>query len=235
MNFGELKTATYDWLQARPGNSVWLPSEIERYINDGQFEYGRQISKNYEGFFSAAATISEVENQSEYDLPTDLFQLTGVWEAITLPDQQRIPIRQINSSQDNRFSEFYSSSYRRAFFTRGQKKLVLNVASSVNLADSIAIEYIYRPTKMIDDDDEPWQSVAGPGGTGKDNLEEFHNMLWMHAAVFALAKEGRPDEAVFLRQELAVRKVELLDHLDDISSVEPRYVNYDDEDIGDTW
>lgn len=236
MNLRELREAIYDFLQAEPDRGLWSSQEIDRYIHQSHMKLFGHVAEAMEDFCVTTVTISEVADQADYDLATDLVRL--VWArrvvnssggALTRP----IPLRRVSRnvievyrrSQGGPSTSTSAGSLADAFYLTGQRQITLLVTPTASLTNSIQIRYVFRPAQMTQDIHVPFQQTAGIGGTGKDNLEEYHDLIWMYAAQIALLKEENMAMAGGLDSMYSRRLEELQNHIDRVNIHEPQFVH----------
>jgi hypothetical protein len=233
MNLREIRDRVYNFLQAEEDRGLWGSAEIDGYIHDAHMKVFGYVAEAMEDFCVTTTTISEVASQADYDLPTDLVRL--VWARRVVGSGGTLarpwPLRRISRSA----AEIYRStptgttsasvgSISDAFYLTGQRQITLLSTPSAAVTNSIQIRYVFRPAQMTQDDHVPFQQTAGSGGAGFDNLEEYHDLLWLDAAQLALMKEESDAMAAGLSRRYSMRLEELQNHIDRVNIHEPRFV-----------
>ena len=234
----EMQTAVFDLLQSNSsgaGAGVWTPSEVQQYIRDYELKLFVMIAGVHENFFRTTTTLSEVAGTATVDLPTnnyrilELERISGAGSSAVNP----IPMVAISRTSDARdhargtvlpIDSSGSRAYPVHFLTHGQKQIELVPVPSVSVTNSLKLGYVYRPAAMTADSHVPFQLSAGTGGTGTDNLAEFHDIIVLGAAEKAMLKEeGYPqmDRIQSMRRE---REAELVRYLKSMQVQGPRYI-----------
>ena len=199
-NFGELKTAYFDHLQITPTSGHVDLSEGERHLNEAMRELHSLIAGKFEGFFETSALLNEVSGATEIALPTNLLRinrlrrLAGHGASATNP----LPMHRVARSNADTVVSTTAADYgvysagqanHLVYYPRGQKMIVLVIPAAANRTGSLELFYTYRPATMTADAHTPYQEVAGAGGAGLDNLEDWHHLIWMRACLKAMSKE----------------------------------------------
>jgi len=239
MNLKDLRDSVYDFLQAEEDRGLWSSQEIDRYIHQAHMKVFGYVAEAMEDFCVVTTTISEVADQADYDLPTDLVRLVwarrvvGSGGSLTRP----LPLRRVNRDAHEIYAQSPSlpgnsstGDIADAFYLTGQKTMTLLDTPTAALTNSIQVRYVFRPAKMTQDTHVPFQQTAGAGGTGFDNLEEYHDLLWLDAAQLALMKEESDAQVANLGRRYQTRISELQNHIDRVNIHEPRFVRQYDED-----
>lgn len=235
MNFQELKIAYFDCQMITPTSGHVNQVEAERHLNEAQREIHNEVAAKFAGFFETSVTLSEVSGAQEINLPTNLLRIdrlqrvAGYSASLTSPQ----PMERVNRAHSevtvsNTITPYVNQNatgtYYNQYYPRGQKQVVLVVPAQATRADSLRLFYTYRCADMTADANVPFQAVAGTGGAGLDNLEDWHHLIWMRAALKGMAKED--DTGTYKMHEsetnkAAARMWELLEHLDE----SPRFIN----------
>ena len=238
----ELQDFILEFLQASTSKGIWTAAQIQRHIATAQFKMFTMVANLYERFCWTQSLINEVADQTAYSLPVDMYRLLFLervndavsgaalnnpyfLKAITSVNSEEIdfhrrtaPVGQVRPQDET-------------FYTQGQKTFILIQPSVATLTGSLRLSYIFRPAEMTSDTHVPFQQTSGTGGAGKDNLEEFHDVIALYALEMALLKEAN---AVYqpISQRRLEREMELRRYLENINVADARFVHYvgDDED-----
>jgi len=247
MNLGELRDQAYNYTGQTATQNNSGPAEVDVYLNQGQNMVHGEVCRQFQSFFSTTGLLSEVADTSVINLPVDCYQLKRVERILPAGASGDVVPYTIPRIKENRheiesgrFSyvgpERFASPLERGYLQLGQKQIELVPAPAESRASSLKIYYISKPAAMTSNTHVPFQGTAGTGGIGKDDLEEFHDMLWMWAAIMMLNKEGSLQEAGALGSMFATRKMDLLNHLDQMNLSDPDYVSQEDaEDFFDVY
>jgi len=234
MNLGEIQEAVFEFLQIQSNNGHFSPDEVTRHANSGMYRMHQMIAEHFEGFFEVNTTMSETAGQGTYNLPDDLYRLVRLdrlkndnssasISPFTIPkirhnvsdiDRARVIAPQIRAS----------NVQNRVFRMIGQKQIELIPAPVSTQADSLRLYYIFKPAPMSQSTHEPFQQTAGVATSGMDRLEEFHDIIWMYAARFGIAKEEAQLQYQMLDQQMQERFSDLQTYLDHMNAQEPDFI-----------
>lgn len=240
----DMKNYVANFLQVSPTftNENWTALEVEQYLRDHELTIATMVAEKFENFFCTSASLSEVASVSIISLPTNCFRVLKVERiagggATTLTP---IPLTKIQSNVTDeslaRGGRLFESQYlgTQAFpmyyAQHGQKQIELFPTPAGTTANALRVTYIYRPAMMTSDTHSPFQETAGVGGAGKDNLEEFHDILPKYAIEMCLIKEEAYQQADRIRNERMLRESQLVTFLSRMNVQEPKFVRYTDSD-----
>lgn len=235
----QLETRAFDFLQsAASGAGVGIvgQAEMRENLREGELKMFEMVANKHKDFFSTTAQLTETENVSTIDLPTNLYRIlylqriAGNNASTNNPLFMQVVDHNVTSMSLARGGDwpFYrvgSTSFPMYYRMIGQKQIELIPPPLATTANALLLTYVYRPAQMAADADVPFQSTAGAGGSGKDNLSEFHDIIWMCAVEKALLKEesfAQMDRMIALRRE---REREMMDYLSQTQTHQPRYIN----------
>lgn len=235
----ELQTYALNMLQANAsgaGAGIWSASEIQQYLRDGELKLFVMVADKNENFFSTSTTLSEVAGTAAISLPTNLYRLLYVERIVgngasTTSPQFVQPIdrntTQIAMARGMNWPYVTQTNnpYPCYYMMHGQKTIEMMPAPTSSNTDSLRISYIARPAAMSADSDVPFQITAGTGGSGKDNLSEFHDIIALYAVEKCLLKEEaypQMDRITGMRRE---RERELTDYLNRMQVQAPRGIH----------
>ena len=248
MNLGELRTAAYDWLLMSSTENLASPTELNRYLNQAQRRLHRRVVMEQLNFFSATTDLSEAADTATIDLPTTLYEIQFIERiaGTNASEERPIPMRRIGKSNDSfyenrvnlRYGGLSGSSNRLplTYAVEGKARIRLMPTPKNAQTNSIRLYYTFKAADMTADTHVPFQETAGTGGSGTDDLSEFHEIIWMMAAMLVASKEEDSPRYGLLRAELDT----LLEELDQyVSSVDnsPRWVQaaLEDDDMFDGY
>jgi len=243
VNFGELKSWVMDFLQATFSDGNWGETEIERYIRDEELRlFTHVVGKDEDFFYVEGTPISEVAGQKLYQLPTNLYKLLRLERIAGLEASPENPItlavvdHNYSSIQRARSRMLMTSTVRTVFAPmhyqlHGQSQFELMPTPSSALANSLRPVYAARPAGMVDPSDVPFQITTGPGGAGKDDLREYHDIIALGACEKALLHEEAYPQADRVKMSRLERTRELDQYLSQINVQTPRFVHLTDETL----
>lgn len=145
--------------QPDAGNSTWSDSQLTEWINKGVQRYFAEVVQNVEGQWGKETTLNIVENAATVTLPTDCFEVKGVWKVVS---DGRVPLPYQNNLTDGVVtvgggsgSETYFPAY--SFL---ENKLKLNPVPDYSETGGLYLEYIYFPETLINAGDTLSANVA---------------------------------------------------------------------------
>lgn len=242
MTQAEIEQWVLNFLQTTYADGNWTQQEIQQYIRDEELRLFVHIVGKDEDFFQTTATLSEVANQQRYTLPTNFYKGLRVERIAGGNASPATPII-MNPVDRNADSETLARGAYWPFIGGGtmpfpmnyqligQNSLDLYPMPSSTIASSIKVTYAARPIGMTQPTDVPFQITAGPGGAGKDDLREWHDIIAMGATQRALEHEEAYPQADRMGSRYAARLAELSKYLAQINVQAPRYVRVTE----DTW
>lgn len=235
----EMQNYVLNFLQVNAsgaGAGNWSASQIQQFIRDAELKVFAIVADKHENFFSLSTTLSETANAGTVDLPTNLYRVLYIERivgngATTTNPVQMHPIdsnvTQIRMARGMNwpFVDTANSPYPSYYMMHGQKQIELFPAPTQSNSNSLRLWYVFRPAAMASDSDVPFQATAGAGGSGKDNLSEFHDIIPMYALEKCLLMEEsypQMDRVTGMRRE---RERELVDYLNKMQVQAPRGIH----------
>lgn len=245
MNFLALQTAVYDLTSSSATKGIASATEVKRWINEGQRKVATQIAELMEGHFKAQTNISEVADQTSYNLPSDCIRVISLERtkdpngvALGLPYFIKKVNDDTHSIDDNRHQQPANAgnkSYGDTYFQVGLTSFTLLTGSPGTATDSLRLTYIARVADMVSDDDDPFQfgsTAPKTAGAGDPTFDEWHDILYLYACERVFLKEENWDQHGHTKQMRMEREHELRQFLDRANTQAPRTVVYnDDEDF----
>lgn len=239
MTLDDLESYVKNFLQFDYGTGNWTQAEIQQYIRDEELRLFVHIDSKDEDWFSTSASISEVGGTSVYSLPTNFFKGIRVERVLGGLATQQLPVpmnvvdRNYSTIQRARGSWWPStnpgtSTIPMHYQFHGQRSIEIFPIPVVTLTNSIIVYYSARPNGMYTSTDVPFQIASGAGGSGTDNLSEWHDIIGLGACEKALLHEEayeQADRVKALRQE---RLQELTAYLAQVNKQMPRYIHVTD-------
>lgn len=215
----EIQTYALNMLQANvsgvDGAGIWSATELQQYIRDAELDLFLIVAATHENFFRTSSTLSEVAGTALISLPTNTYRLLrlerliGLGASSTNPAPM-IPVDRNDSSIELAKGRRYpfdndgTGVYPMYYQMHGQKQIELLPTPSISATDSLKVIYVYRPAAMTADSHVPFQSSAGTGGAGTDNLSEFHDIIALSVVEKCMVKEesfAQSDRIRALRME----------------------------------
>ena len=242
MTLAQIEQWVLNFLQTDYATGNWSQQEIQQYIRDEELRLFVHIVGKDEDFFQSTATISEVASQRRYSLPTNFYKGLRVERIAGGLSSPSTPII-MNPVDRNADSETLARGAYWPFIGGGtmpfpmnyqligQNSIDLYPTPSGSIANSILVTYAARPTGMVASTDVPFQLSAGPGGAGKDDLREWHDIIAMGTTQRALEHEEAYAQADRMGARYAARLAELTNYLAQINVQAPRYIRVTE----DTW
>ena len=201
-------------------------SGLLTWLNDAYLYMVDEISKNNPDFFTKTATDSTVSGTQEYDLPTDFdkmimvnLKIDGTWyRALPLPTINNIPVHsRTDSSQGFSTTEPY-------YYIVGDKYGFMPIPSE-STASAIKLWYVYTPSELSADSDEPAFS------------KKFHHIIKYGAYANYLDQDDEHVAAENMRRRFEKRVSDMVESMNENQVDEPRSVvitnssdiYYDDE------
>lgn len=235
----ELQNYALNMLQANAsgaGAGIWSAAEIQQYLRDGELKMFTIVADKLENFFSTSTTLSEVAGTALVSLPTNLYRLMYVERIVgngaTTTNPQFIQPIDRNTTQMSMarsaswpFITTSDAPFPCYYMMHGQKQIELYPTPTSSNTNSLRVSYIARPAAMSADSDVPFQITAGVGGSGTDNLTEFHDILALYAVEKCLLKEEaypQMDRITGMRKE---RERELVEYLNRMQVQAPRGIH----------
>jgi len=242
MTLADLENWVLRFLQTTYDTGNWTQPEIQQYIRDEELRLFVHIVGKDEDFFQTTATLSEVANQQRYTLPTNFYKglrlerIAGGLASPTTPIVMNPVDRNVDSITLARsvywpFIGGGTMSFPMNYQLIGQNSLDLYPIPASSLTNSLKLTYAARPAGMVNITDVPFQIANGPGGAGKDDLQEWHDIIAMGATQRALEHEEAYAQADRMGARYAARLGELSAYLAQINVQAPRYVRVTE----DTW
>ena len=232
MNLLALRTAAYDLLLMSATENLASTTELTRYINQAQNRLHQRVAAKQLNFFSVTADLSEVVDATTINLPTDLYEIQYA-ERIGgggSSERRPVPMRRIRKSNDSTYETRHVSQYggvvnRRPlhYIMEGRARIRLVPTPQEALTGYIRLYYVFKPAEMVSDTHVPFQQSVGTGGAGKDDLAEYHDILYLMAARRVAAKEESSNVYGMISNELNERLQELDDYLATVDN-SPRWV-----------
>lgn len=243
MNLGQLRDAVYDYMGESSTENHIASSEINRYLNEGQSQLFCAIAELFEGFFRTSTTLSEVADTAEIALPNNCYRVSRLDRlknngggALNLPyTMNRLADSRYSYDQSRGvFGQIYGlREHETGYIQHGQTQIELVPAPKSSTTDSLKLYYVYRPAEMTDDKHVPFQATAGPGSGTLHDLQEYHDLIWKWALMYALGKEQATTQFQLIDRQYQQRMDELKKYLDRMNEQEPRFVNMSEEDDWD--
>lgn len=237
MTLTQIENYVLNFLQADFTNGNWTQAEVDQYIRDHELAMAAMVAEKNENFFKTSSLVSEVASTATVSLPTNVFRVLKVERVVGAgaTSTNPLPLRKINRNIDEEtvarggawpygVAINSATAYPAYYSQHGQKQLELYPVPSQSNANSLLVTYIYRPASMLSGTHVPFQETAGTGGAGKDNLEEFHDILGKYAIEMCLVKEEAYPQADRIRQERLMREQQLVTYLSRMNVQEPRMV-----------
>lgn len=245
MTFGEIKTYLQNTLRAQfasPQKGPWATQDLIDNVDAGHQKMFTRVANQAEGFFETFDDLNEVAGVKTIDLPAQLHKLVRLERIKSGSTVLDIPIPLDRIQRDRSSITAYRSANRatslsviQGFYMLGQKQIVLEPAPGAASTGGLRCHYVFRPAKMTADAHEPFQKTAGAGGSGKDNLAEFHEIIALYALESMLMKMRDQERASFFMQRRMEREGELTAYLRGINMQEPRYARFTGEADQDWW
>lgn len=162
------------------------PQELIDYANEAIDEAEAEIHALYEDYFLTKATISLVNGQSEYDLPSDIYAHkirrivynngASVYTVNRVKDWKKFEIKSI---ADN----FSTSDLYQFFITNpaaGTPKILIVPEARETVADVLTVWYLRNANRIVDD-----SSII--------DIPEFINYIFQKITCLVHEKEGHPN------------------------------------------
>jgi len=240
MNLGQMRDAVYDFLQEDATNNHISPSEIDRYCNEGMHKVHAIAAEQFEGFFRTDTTLSEVVDVSFIALPNDLLRISRLerLKGNHLPTTLRTPYTiprltdsyfEIDRARGGLDVFWGARNSNVGYIQHGQARIEMVPAPSATTADSLKLHYVYRPATMAQDTHVPFLQAAGAGSGTLAILEEYHDLIWKWALMYAISKEGDSTQMQLVNRMYQERLDDMKKYLDRMNEQEPRYVNAADD------
>lgn len=159
-------------------NSTWSDEEIASYANEAVRRYYAEVVLHSEGQFTAESDLDLVANQDYVTLPTDFYEIKGVWKKVSggyAPLHYRNNLTEGYSTDETQSGE----SYRPYYYFRGNK-LILRPGPSAAETAGIRIEYIQFPESMLSGGDSLTNQVSAV----------FRDLIVMYIVYKAKLKES---------------------------------------------
>jgi hypothetical protein len=193
MNFGELRDQFMDFLGESDVQGTIDPAEVDLLIHSAHLRVFVHIAAKNEGFFHVETFLSEVVGQSTYALGAQTYKVLGVSRAID-PGNVILPVRspltRISSLPEVALGAGIPTTGTPAYFyLRGQTKLTLLPTPQEALTNSISVDIVYTPARMLGSTDVPFQVNPGPLVDGGPDLSMWHDLIWKEAVKQVLLKE----------------------------------------------
>lgn len=167
--------------------------ELNSYINNSIAELHDILCEAYGSeYFVISTTGSTVQDQAEYDLPVDFYELKGV--DLRVGDQDWSNVRPFNFNERNRFADFNVWDF--AGITNVRYRLIGNKILFTPTPDretEYQIWYVPIATKLVDDSDT------------LDDFNAYSEYVIVDAAIKMLQKE-ESDVTVLFAQKQALEK-----------------------------
>jgi len=238
MTLTAIENYVLNFLQTSFTTGNWTQAEIDQYIRDSELMTHGMIAEKYENFFRTTSQLSVTANQALVDLPTNLYRTLEVDRIVGLgaSTSNLLRLTKVERTVEHQWlaradGSFFllggpnTTAYPMYYRQHGQKQIELLPTPSATTANSLLIGYIYRPAAMAAGTHVPFQEVAGAGGSGKDNIEEFHDILGKYAIEMCLNKEEAYPQADRIRQERLWREGQLMDFLARMNVQEPKTIH----------
>lgn len=238
MTFADLRNYVFDFLMANPsaaGAGIWSQAEVEQYIRDGELKMFCAIADKHDHFCITSTTLSEVANQT-IDTPENCYRIiwleriAGAGASTQRPFFMQVVDKNFSSVDQARgywwpYMAGVPTTMPVYYMNHGQKKIELYPTPQISTANSLRLTYIYRPAEMVNDGDRPFQEANGPGGLGRDNLAEFHDIIAKYAIEACLLKEEMYPLADRVKAERLEREGELKNYLGTVNVQMPKFVH----------
>jgi len=131
---------------------------LATWINDAYMYMIDEITEVRPEYFTKSSTTAIIENQQEYDLPDDWDKILlvnalydGVWKRPK--PMQNADIHGISIHSDTSSSQGFSIA-QPYYYLIGDNIGLMPIPSTTT-ADGLKIWYVYTPTELFEDDDEP--------------------------------------------------------------------------------
>lgn len=133
-------------------------SGLTTWMNDAYMQMVDEIIKVNPDYFVKSSTTATVANQQEYDLPSDWekiiminMKVSGVWKRV-LP-MGDADIRHISAHSDTTSNQGFTNAEPR-YYIIGDNIGIMPIPDTT-LASALKIWYVYTPTELSNDSDEP--------------------------------------------------------------------------------
>lgn len=243
MNLLELKNWVYRFLQATPDNGNWPEAEVEQYLRDEELKmFMHIVAKDEDFFYTVGTPISEVALQATYPLPTNLYKLlrlervSGGATSLTNPVALAAVDKNFSQEQRARGTGWPTAApglayLPMAYILHGQNSFELVPTPASAYASSLRPIYAARPAGMVLPTDVPFQITSGPGGSGTDDLREFHDLISLGACRSCLEHEEAYPQADRIERRYEERLFDLRQYLAQINVQQPRFVHVTDQSL----
>lgn len=145
--------------QPNASNSTWSDAFLTEQLNKGVQRYFAEVVQNVEGQWVTTASLNIVSGAETVALPTDCFEVKGMWKTIT---DGRIPldyVNNLNSSVATRGTGASGQSYCPQYSFRGNA-LQLNPVPDFSETGGLHLEYVSFPERMLNAGDTLSTNVA---------------------------------------------------------------------------
>lgn len=178
-NLESLITNVRNFLNSpNPANSFWTDEEITSYLNEGIRRYFLEVVQHNEGYFTIQTDLDITANQETVTLPTDCFQVKGLYKKVTNA-YELLPYRNNVSESYSTQGGTSSESYLPSYYFRGNS-LVLRPIPNFSETAGLRLEYIQLPDAMVQGTDTLNGQIS----------PVFRQLIEMYAVYKAKTKES---------------------------------------------
>lgn len=176
MTLAQLRTLVLSLLDD-PDGGYFTNAQTLVFINNAQQEVQKMISQAFEGYFLKAVSASTVQNQREYQLPSDfkrLHRLELVLSGSNISDESFIRLKKITRNQQDLL--FNNAGTPEGYFFQGDYMILIPAPDS---AKTMRMYYEYRVPDLSADGDVSEIPI------------QHHEMIAILAARDGMIKDGR--------------------------------------------
>ena len=203
------------------------PEEMLGYANEAIDEAEAEIHSVYEDYFLTYGSISLVNGQEEYDLPTDIYANkirgviytngTTIYEVPRLRNTDKFELIELSNQYST--TDFYKYIIRNASASSNPRMLIIPTSRETS-TDRLKIWYLRNANRMVDD-------------TSVCDIPEFSQFVIQYMKVRCYEKEGHPNTQMALQNLEAQRRlmVNTLSNMvpDEATTIIPDFDAYDEQ------
>lgn len=184
MTFLQLQDLVLDWLDD-PNAGYFTRAKVKAWINNGQREAQKRLSKAAEGYHEICVQTTCVANQSDYALPAD-YRKSHRLVIVNSPgtnSEDEDQLEPITMNQQSLIS--YQAGRPIGYYL---KKDRMTLVPKPDTTYTLRLYYSYRVADMVDDAEVP------------DCPEDYHELCAILGAMDGFIKDGR--DASLLNKKL---------------------------------
>lgn len=206
MTFLELQDLVLDWLDDKNAGYFTRP-KVKQWINNGQREVQKRLSKAAEGYHEISAQTTCVANQSDYALPAD-YRKSHRLVIVNNPGTANEDEEQLDPITMNQQNMIGNQAGRPAAYFLKKERLVL--CPKPDTTYTLRLYYSYRVADMVEDAEIP------------DVPEDYHELCAILGAMDGFIKDGR--DASLLAKKLKDYETTMDQDAEDRTEDKPREV-----------